>query len=196
MNDFIFNIIININNFIYVNYYYSFFIYFFIAIIFFTLSLPGGLIISLASGFFFGFLTGFFINIISASIGSLIFIIFSKTIFKKIFNKYYLKYSEKLSKYIQKSSFEYLILIRLMFGSPLVFQNICISMLNISKIKIFTSSLIGFAPLMLLFSYSGSYVSNVLTLKEITLIDIFSWEVIIILLIIICFTILRIALKK
>ena len=144
MTDIIFNTIFNLSNFVDMYYYFSFLIYFLTALVFFTFSLPGGLIVSLASGFFFGFIPGFFINIVSTSLGSLIFINFSKTILNKAFKKYYLKYSQKLSVYIKNSSFEYLILIRLIIGPPLIFQNMCISMLKVSNIKIFISSLIGF----------------------------------------------------
>ena len=196
MTEFIFNIILNINNFIDNYYFYSFILYFFITTVFFTFSLPGGLLICLASGFFFGFIPGFMINIFSASIGSLIFIIFSKTILKKLFNKYYLKYSKKLSGYLKNSSFEYLILIRLIIGTPLIFQNICISLLNVSNIKILISSIIGFSPILLLVSYSGSYASDIIKLKEFTLSKIFSLEIIIILLILIFIILLKIFYKK
>ena len=196
MSEFIFNIILSLNNFINIYYFYSFIIYFILALIFFTFSLPGGLLISLSSGFFFGFIPGFIINICSASLGSLIFILFSKTILKKLFDKYYKKYSKKISDYIKNSSFEYLILIRLIIGPPLIFQNVCISMMNVSNLKILLSSIVGFSPLMLLFSYSGSYASNLIILKELTLSNIFSLEIIILLIIIISLTILRIFYKK
>ena len=196
MNDFIFFIILNINNFIDVYFLYSFILYFFIFIFFFTFSLPGGLILYLASGFFFGFIPGFIINIFSVSFGSLIFIFFSKTVLKKIFNKYYLKYSKKFSGYLKGSSYEYLILIRLIIGPPLVLQNICISMLKVSNTKILISTLIGYSPIMLLFSYSGSYVSDVIKLKEFTLSKIFSLEIIFILLTLILIIIFKIFNKK
>ena len=196
MTDIFFNIIFNLSNFVDTYYYISFLIYFLIALVFFTFSLPGGLIVSLASGYFFGFIPGFFINIFSISLGSLIFINFSKTILNKIFKKYYFKYSKKISDFIRDSSFEYLILIRLIIGPPLIFQNICISMLKVSNLKIFFSTIIGFSPLMLLFSYSGSYASNIIKLKEFTLSKIFSPEITIILFILIFFTIIKIVYKK
>ena len=86
MSDINFDIIISLNTFINTHYFISFIIYFLFSIIFFTFSLPGGLIILLGSGFFFGFFSGFIINITSISLGSLIFINFSNTIFKILFN--------------------------------------------------------------------------------------------------------------
>lgn len=196
MNEIIFNFLINLNEFVSTYYIFSFCLFFIISTLYFTFSLPGGIIILLSSGFFFGFIGGFFLNIISICLGSLIFIIFSKTLIKGLFEKYYVKFSDKLSTYIKSSSYEYLILIRLIIGPPLLFQNICISLLNISKTKILITSFIGFAPLMLLFSYLGSHVSNIIELKSFTITDIFTSEIIIIFVLIISILFFRIFIKK
>ena len=196
MNEIIFNFLINLNEFVSTYYIFSFCVFFIISTLYFTFSLPGGIIILLSSGFFFGFIGGFFLNIISICLGSLIFIIFSKTLIKGLFEKYYVKFSDKLSTYIKSSSYEYLILIRLIIGPPLLFQNICISLLNISKTKILITSFIGFAPLMLLFSYLGSHVSNIIELKAFTIADIFTSEIIIIFVLIISILFFRIFIKK
>ena len=196
MNEIIFNFLINLNEFVSTYYIYSFCLFFIISTLYFTFSLPGGIIILLSSGFFFGFIGGFFLNIISICLGSLIFIIFSKTLLRGFFEKYYVKFSDKLSTYIKSSSYEYLILIRLIIGPPLLFQNICISLLNISKTKILITSFIGFAPLMLLFSYLGSHVSNIIELKAFTIADIFTSKIIIIFVLIISILFFRIFIKK
>ena len=196
MTEIIFNILLNLTEFINNNYYYSFLLYLIISICFFTFSLPGGMIILISSGFFFGFLEGFIINLLSISFGSLIFIIFSKNILSKLFEKYYIKFSDKLNNYIKNSSYEYLILLRLVIGTPLIFQNICIALLNISKTKIFISSVIGFSPIMLLCSYIGSYASNLVELKSITFSDIFSPKILIIISFLIFLILLRIYYKK
>ena len=196
MNEIIFNFLINLNEFVSTHYIFSFCVFFIISTLYFTFSLPGGIIILLSSGFFFGFIGGFFLNIISICLGSLIFIIFSKTLIKGLFEKYYVKFSDKLYTYIKSSSYEYLILIRLIIGPPLLFQNICISLLNISKTKILITSFIGFAPLMLLFSYLGSHVSNIIELKAFTIADIFTSKIIIIFVLIISILFFRIFIKK
>ena len=196
MTEIIYNILFNLTDFINNNYYSSFLLYFIISICFFTLSLPGSIIILISSGFFFGFLEGFIINILSISFGSLIFIIFSKTILSKLFEKYYNKFSDKLTDFIKNSSYEYLILLRLIIGPPLIFQNICISLLNISKTKILISSVIGFTPIMLLFSYFGSYASNLIELKAFTFSSIFTPEILITIGLFIFLIFLRIYFKK
>lgn len=196
MSEFIYSFISYLNNIISVYYFYSLFLYFIFLILFFTFSLPGGLIVLIASGFFFGFIQGFFINIISISLGSLFFIIFSKNLLSKMFNKYYLKFSDKLSGYIKNTSIEYLILVRLFIGPPLAFQNICISLLNVSKMKIFLTTIIGFIPQMLLFSYIGSYVSNIIELQSIVFSEIFSKEILFTIGLLIFLILLRIYFKK
>lgn len=196
MSEFIYSFISYLNNIISVYYFYSLFLYFIFLILFFTFSLPGGLIVLIASGFFFGFIQGFFINIISISLGSLFFIIFSKNLLSKIFNKYYLKFSDKLSGYIKNTSIEYLILVRLFIGPPLAFQNICLSLLNVSKMKIFLTTIIGFIPQMLLFSYIGSYVSNIIELQSIVFSEIFSKEILFSICFLIFLILLRIYFKK
>ena len=196
MSEFIYSFISYLNNIISVYYFYSLFLYFIFLIIFFTFSLPGGLIVLIASGFFFGFIQGFFINIISISLGSLFFIIFSKNLLSKMFNKYYLKFSDKLSGYIKNTSIEYLILVRLFIGPPLAFQNICLSLLNVSKMKIFLTTIIGFIPQMLLFSYIGSYVSNIIELQSIVFSEIFSKEILFTIGFLIFLILLRIYFKK
>ena len=177
------------------NYLLALITYFIFCLLFFFLSLPGGIIVTLSSGFFFGFYIGFLINIISITIGSLFFIILSKYFFVNYFNNYLLKYTDKLNKIIKKSSYEYLILIRLIFGIPLFVQNLFISTLEISKFKFILSSLIGFTPYFLIFSYVGDKISKLIEIKSFSFADIFSIEIIVILIILVLVLILRIFYK-
>ena len=177
------------------NYLLALISYFIFCLLFFFLSLPGGIIVTLSSGFFFGFYIGFLINIISITIGSLFFIILSKYFFVNYFNSYLLKYTDKLNKIIKKSSYEYLILIRLIFGIPLFVQNLFISTLEISKFKFIVSSLIGFAPYFLIFSFVGDKISNLLEIKSFSLKNIFSIEIIFILITLVLILIFRIFYK-
>ena len=177
------------------NYLLALISYFIFCLLFFFLSLPGGIIVSLSSGFFFGFYIGFLINIISITIGSFFFIILSKYFFVNYFNNYLSKYTDKLNKIIKKSSYEYLILIRLIFGIPLFIQNLFISTLEISKFKFIVSSLIGFSPYFLIFSFVGDKISNLLEIKSFSIKNIFSIEIIVILIILVLILIFRIFYK-
>ena len=177
------------------NYLLALISYFIFCLLFFFLSLPGGIIVTLSSGFFFGFYIGFLINIISITIGSFFFKILSKYFFVNYFNNYLSKYTDKLNKIIKKSSYEYLILIRLIFGIPLFVQNLFISTLEISKFKFIVSSLIGFSPYFLIFSFVGDKISNLLEIKSLSIKNIFSIEIIVILIILVLILIFRIFYK-
>ena len=195
MIDVIFNFLIQFDLLIKNNLELSLILYFLFSFLFFTFSLPGSLIIILASSFFFGFITGFIINITTIVLGSLCFFLFFKNIFKKYFSKQIEKFSDKLNKIIKKSSFEYLVLLRLIFGVPLFVQNLFLSTLNISKTKFIISSLIGFSPYFLLFSYIGNQFSDLIEIKEFQLSNILSFELILIFLLLIIFLLLRIFFK-
>ena len=195
MIDVIFNFLIQFDLLIKNNLELSLILYFLFSFLFFTFSLPGSLIIILASSFFFGFITGFIINITTIVLGSLCFFLFFKNIFKKYFNKQIEKFSDKLNTIIKKSSFEYLVLLRLIFGVPLFVQNLFLSTLNISKTKFIISSFIGFTPYFLLFSFIGNQFSNLIEVKEFQLSNILSFELILIFLILIFFLLLRIFFK-
>ena len=195
MIDVIFNFLIQFDLLIKNNLELSLILYFLFSFLFFTFSLPGSLIIILASSFFFGFITGFIINITTIVLGSLCFFLFFKNIFKKYFNKQIEKFSDKLNKIIKKSSFEYLVLLRLIFGVPLFVQNLFLSTLNISKTKFIISSFIGFTPYFLLFSFIGNQFSDIIEVKEFQLSNILSFELILIFLILIILLLIRIFFK-
>ena len=195
MIDVIFNFLIQFDLLIKNNLELSLILYFLFSFLFFTFSLPGSLIIILASSFFFGFITGFIINITTIVLGSLCFFLFFKNIFKKYFNKQIEKFSDKLNKIIKKSSFEYLVLLRLIFGVPLFVQNLFLSTLNISKTKFIISSFIGFTPYFLLFSFIGNQFYDLIEVKQFQLSNILSFELILIFLLLIIFLLLRIFFK-
>ena len=195
MIDVIFNFLIQFDLLIKNNLELSLILYFLFSFLFFTFSLPGSLIIILASSFFFGFITGFIINITTIVLGSLCFFLFFKNLFKKYFNKQIEKFSNKLNTIIKKSSFEYLVLLRLIFGVPLFVQNLFLSTLNISKTKFIISSFIGFTPYFLLFSFIGNQFSNLIEVKEFQLSNILSFELILIFLILIILLLIRIFFK-
>ncbi len=195
MIDVIFNFLLQFDLLIKNNLELSLILYFLFSFLFFTFSLPGSLIIILASSFFFGFITGFIINITTIILGSLCFFLFFKNIFKKYFNKKIEKFSDKLNNIIKKSSIEYLVLLRLIFGVPLFVQNLFLSTLNISKTKFIISSFIGFTPYFLLFSFIGNQFSDLIEVKELQLSNILSFELTLIFIVLIIFLLLRIFFK-
>jgi len=178
------------------NFLLSAFLFFIFLVIYNSFSLPGNLFFFLSSGFFFNLYIGFLINILSIVIGSLIFFIFSKLFFKFFLSKFYNKYSNKITKIIKNSSYEYLILLRLISLFPLMVQNLCLSILNISKTKFIITTFIGFIPIMFLAAFIGNEISNFVELKNFKMKDLFSSNFLFIFLLLISIIILRIFFKK
>ena len=177
----------------YINTLLIFFIYLFLHNLF---SLPGSIIFFAASGYFFGLYIGFFISIISLVLGSLFFFIFSSIFLKKIFPKIYNNYSKKITSYIDDSSFEFLILLRLIPGPPLMLQNLLLSILNIKKTLFCLTSLIGFSPIVFVSVFFGYQLSNFNSLRSVVFSDVFSLEFIIFILFIFALIFLKIFYKK
>ena len=107
-----------------INYFITLLILFIYLFLHFSLSLPGGIIFFAATGYFFGLYVGFLVSILSLVLGSLFFFVFFSFLLKKIFPLIYKNYSNKITNYITDSSFEYLILLRMIPGPPLMLQNL------------------------------------------------------------------------
>ena len=113
------------------NFFYSLLLFTFFIFFYSSLSLPGLPFFVVFGGYIFGILC-FFVSIIPATLGSFCFFLISKYILSKYFSKIYSNYSSKVDLYIRKSSFEYLVIFRIIPGPPLILQNFLLSMLNIS----------------------------------------------------------------
>ena len=139
---------------------------------------------------------GFVISILSITFGSLVFFILSKTFFKYNFIQYYEKYSQNINKYISNSSIEYLIIFRLIPGPPLMLQNIILSLLDIPICQFLLSSFLGFMPVVFISVFIGNKIMDVQLIKEITSKDIFTWDFILFISLLLLLLILRIKSKK
>ena len=163
------------------NIFFQMFLIFLIFLLLYNIfSLPGNLVFITSTGYFFGIYLGFLISILSLVLGSYIFFIFSKSLLKKYFYNYYKKYSNKANKFIKNSSFEYLIILRMLPFLPLMIQNFCLSILDIKKTKFFFTSLIGFSPIVFTAVFIGNQINNIEKLKKLTLSNIFSSDFLVI----------------
>ena len=194
--DFFFLILGYIELNIEINYINTLIIFSFYLLLHNSLSLPGSIIAFAASGYFFGLYIGFFISIISLVLGSLFFFLFFSIFLKKIFPKIYNNYSKKITNYIDDSSFDYLILLRLIPGPPLMLQNLLLSILNIKKTLFCLSTFIGFSPIVFISVFLGYKLSNFNSLKSVVFSDIFSLEFIIFTFFILVLIFLRIFYQK
>ncbi len=178
------------------NYFESLIFFFLFLLIYNTFSLPGNGILMASTGFFFGILIGFIISIITIVLGSLLFFLFVSFFLKKIFPYTYAKYSNKINEYISNSSFEYLVIFRMIPGPPLMFQNLILSILKIDKIKFLMTSFLGLSPIAFLCVFIGSKLNNFYGLKTFNISEILSLEYLFFVIVILFFLFIRIIYRK
>ena len=178
------------------NYFISILFFFFFLLFYSIFSLPGLIIFTCMSGYLFGIYHGFIISILSVTFGSLIFFILSKIFFKFFFIEYYGKYAQNINKYISHSTLEYLIIFRLVPALPLMAQNIILSLLDIPKFKFFLATFVGFSPIFFTSVIIGNRIKNIQLIKGITGKDLFTWDIVLIISVLILFLILKIKFKK
>ena len=178
------------------NFFIPFILFFSFLLLYSSFLIPVNTIFFVASGYFFGLYVGFFLSICALVLGSLIFFSFLNPLIKKIFPKIIIKYSKNIDKYISNSSIEYLIIFRIIPGPPLFFQNLILSFLNISKINFILSSFLGFTPIVLILVFVGNKLNDIDNLKNFSIKDIFSFQILFFIPILIIFLLLRIYFKK
>ena len=178
------------------NYYFSLIIFLSLMILYNSFSLPGNPIFMTSAGFLYGIGIGFSVSIIGIVLGSLIFYLFVSFLLKKVFPSFYNKYSSKAHSYLSDSTFEYLIIFRMIPGFPLIVQNLVLTILKIDKLKFIISSIIGFSPLVFAFVYFGKQLNNISKLKSFSFSDIFSLEILILIFLLILLISIRIVYVK
>ena len=139
----------NIIYWIEINYILSIILLFLFIFFYSLFSIPGLIFFLVFSGYAFGLFLPYFVCIISFTLGCFCFFILSKLFLNKFFQKYYVKYSSTVDKYIKNSTIEYLIIFRLVPGTPLFIQNTLLSLLKISNFKFLFSTFVGATPLTL-----------------------------------------------
>ena len=186
----------NINKFIEFNFFYS--LLFFSLYIFFysAFSLPGLSIFIVFVGYSLGPFLGFLICIIFTTLGSFCFFIISKHILNKFFFRIFSRYSNKIDFYIRKSTFEYLVIFRIIPGPPLMLQNFFFSTLKISNYKFIFSTLIGLVPLMSFCVLLGNKINDLKTITKITFEDVFTLDLILIIFVFFLILFVRILFKN
>ena len=178
------------------NFLISILIYFIFLFIYSVFSFPGLFLFVIFSGYLYGIYYGYIISIISLCLGTLCFYYFSKYFFKYFFVKYYKKFSMNVNNYLSNSSIEYLIIFRLIPGTPLFLQNILLSLINISGFKFIFVTFLGFTPLFFTLSYLGDKFKDIQSINNFILLDVFTFDFIIIITLIIFFLLLRIIYKN
>ncbi|PPR47431.1 MAG: hypothetical protein CFH19_00470 [Alphaproteobacteria bacterium MarineAlpha5_Bin9] len=189
-------ILLSFSNWVELNYFLSMFLFFIFIYLYSAISLPGLLVFIVFSGYAFGSFIGYFLTILSISFGSHLFFLLSKHFFKNYIYMKFEKYLSKINLLIKKSSLEYLIIFRMIPGTPLAVQNFILSTLDISSYKFILSTIIGFTPIVLFSTLLGNKINNLSQINSLKVNNIFTLDLLLIIFIIISLLCFKIFYKK
>ena len=179
------------------NNYFIFLLFLFIfMLVYNSFSLPGNIILMASTGYFFGLIIGYIISILTLTLGSLIFFMFFSNVIKNYFPENHSRYLQKINNYTNKNSLEYILILRIIPGTPLFLQNLFLASLKIKKSIFFFMSLIGFTPIVFLVVFFGKQLNNLAKFSSFKLAAILSVEYFIFLILVFLILFIRIIFKK
>jgi uncharacterized membrane protein YdjX (TVP38/TMEM64 family) len=127
-----------------------------------ALSLPAGLVITVAGGLFFGWAVGGPATVVGATIGATILFMVAKTSLGAGLAKQAGPWLEKLSEGFRKDAFNYLLFLRLVPAFPFVVVNLVPALLGMPLWSYVAATFIGIIPGTLTFSYLGTGLESVI----------------------------------
>lgn len=131
-----------------------------------AVSFPGGLALSITSGFLFGWVLAGFATVIAATIGAVIIFLIARSSFGEFFQNKAGGFVEKMSKGFQKDAFQYLLTLRLVPAFPFWVVNIVPGLLNMKLMPYLAATLIGIIPGTFAFTYLGAGLDSVIAEQE------------------------------
>lgn len=126
-----------------------------------ALSLPGGLIMTLAGGLLFGWQLGAPVAIIAATIGATIIFLIAKTSFGEALAAKAGPWIGKLRQGFQENALSYLLFLRLVPAFPFVVVNLAPALLGVPLRTYIVGTLIGIIPGTTAYSIAGAGLGSV-----------------------------------
>jgi len=178
------------------NYFYSIIFFYLLFLILLFFFLPIASIMVIFSSYLFGALTTIFLSIVIITLGGVsnVFLL-KKLTFARIFNKAKY-YAEIIKNKIKENEMQYLIMLRFI-PMPFIIQNAILTLLNTSRFKFITSTILGILPWMIIYSLAGYKLRELINLNnEIEIDDIINYENFFIIVLLFILIFLSIYLKK
>jgi uncharacterized membrane protein YdjX (TVP38/TMEM64 family) len=126
-----------------------------------ALSMPGGLIMTLAGGLLFGWQLGAPVTIIAATIGATIIFLIAKTSFGEALAAKAGPWIGKLRQGFQENALSYLLFLRLVPAFPFVVVNLAPALLGVPLSTYIVGTLIGIIPGTTAYSIAGAGLGSV-----------------------------------
>ncbi len=140
--------------------------YMLLYIVLVAVSFPGGLALSITSGFLFGWVLAGTTTVIAATIGAVIIFLIARSSFGDVLQNKASGFVEKMAKGFRKDAFQYLLTLRLVPAFPFWVVNIVPGLLNMKLMPYTIATLIGIIPGTFAFTYLGAGLDSVIAEQE------------------------------
>jgi uncharacterized membrane protein YdjX (TVP38/TMEM64 family) len=136
--------------------------YFLIYVAAISMSLPGGVILTITGGFLFGPILGGGITVVAATVGASLLFLIAKTSFGETLAQKAGPWLSKLSGGFQENALSYLLFLRLVPAFPFWLVNLAPALLGVS-LKIFIiGTFVGIIPGTFAFAYVGAGLDSII----------------------------------
>jgi len=140
--------------------------YMLLYIVLVAISFPGGLALSITSGFLFGWFIAGFATVTAATIGAIIIFLIARSSFGEVFQARAGPFINKMTEGFQKDAFQYLLTLRLVPVFPFWVVNIVPALLNMRLLPYGIGTFFGIIPGTFAFTYLGAGLDSVIAEQE------------------------------
>ena len=131
-----------------------------------TLSLPGAVLLTLASGFLFGLFIGSFVVSVGSTLGATLSFFLSRFLFKDFIQKKFQSRLKTINEGLKKEGEFYVFSLRLVPIFPYFMINLLMGVTSIPTKKFVIASFLGMLPGSLVYVNAGTQLSKVPSVKE------------------------------
>ena len=140
--------------------------YFLIYIAVISMSLPGGVILTITGGFLFGPLLGGGITVVAATVGATLLFLIAKTSFGETLAEKAGPWLSKLTAGFQENALNYLLFLRLVPAFPFWLVNLAPALLGVRLRTFVVGTFIGIIPGTFAFSYVGAGLDSIINATQ------------------------------
>ena len=137
-------------------------VYFLIYVAAISMSLPGGVILTITGGFLFGPILGGGITVVAATVGASLLFLIAKTSFGETLASKAGPWLSKLSEGFQESALNYLLFLRLVPAFPFWLVNLAPALLGVPLKTFVIGTFLGIIPGTFAFSYVGAGLDSII----------------------------------
>lgn len=148
------------------NFFAAILIYMLIYVVLVAVSFPGGLALSITSGFIFGWFVAGLATVTAATVGAMIIFLIARSSFGSFLKDRAGTMFNKMTAGFQKNAFQYLITLRLVPAFPFWAVNIVPGLLNMKLAPYTVATFFGIIPGTFAFTYLGAGLDSIIAEQE------------------------------